>query len=116
MTEVPADILAKARAHSDRLANQSIHIPEWDETIYFDPISLRDRKQLRAEATRGKKTDFELMEVLAVIAKAKREDGTPAFAKDQDTIDALLNLNDPAPIGRLAKAILAITAEDDLGE
>lgn len=119
------DILTTARAHAAKMKNQHIEIPEWLDgegnpvKIYFDPLSMRQRQSLQAQATKGKGdsavTDNCLLVALTVAKHAKDEGGNAIFPPGLETIKALETEVDPVILARIAEAMVGVTGEDDLG-
>lgn len=108
-------ILETARAHFDKQRGQKIEIPEWDmvgdNAATYDPPSLRRRQQIQHLA--GKSEARQL--ALAVILCLKTNAGVAVFQNDAPTLAALENQVDPAILARIAKRILGLTDEADLG-
>lgn len=108
-------ILDAARAHFDKQRAQKIEVPEWDmvgdNAATFDPPSLRRRQQIQHLA--GKSEARQL--ALAVILCVKNKDGAMLFQNDAPTLAALENQVDPAVLARIAKRVLGLSEESDLG-
>lgn len=75
-----SSVMEKATQHfRSKLSGElkSIHVPEWESTIYFkETVTLKEQSKLIELATSGKTTEA-LVETL--ITKARNQDGTKMF-------------------------------------
>lgn len=75
-----SSVMEKATQHfRSKLGGElkSIHVPEWESTIYFkETVTLKEQSKLIELATSGKTTEA-LVETL--ITKARNQDGTKMF-------------------------------------
>lgn len=115
-------ILGHARAHFERLRGQRVEVPEWGDdagplVVHFDPLSLRARQRLDARAGKvaGGDVNRGRLVALVVILHARGADGALLFEDNAETLAAMENRVDPAVVARIAAAILATSAEGDLG-
>jgi len=73
------DKVLKARSENRR----SIDVPEWDETLYFSPLTTNDMisvaDRMQEEGKEASKNELERRVVL-LIQKAELKDGSKAFA------------------------------------
>jgi len=111
-----SDVLSKARAHFSNMQRAAISVPEWGEdgepaTFYAPALSMANRQTIE----RRSKGDGTARLALTVILFLQNEDGTRAFGDDAATRRAFDMEIDPDVIARVAKAILRISDEDDLG-
>mgnify|MGYP001595439781 CR=1 FL=1 len=65
---------AAISAHFAALRQQSFEVPEWGLTIYYDPLTPRQRDELDALDCGENE-----MILRAMVKHAKDEDGTPCF-------------------------------------
>ncbi len=68
--------IEKVTAHYDRLGTIKTYVPEWDETIYNQPITLHNRSRI-AKATGDSDTDFAIR---ALIELACDKDGNKLYS------------------------------------
>lgn len=107
-------ILDRAKAHFDSQGIKKIEVPEWaDEDgnptiLYSKPVSMSDRKSLRAAAD-GDEAEFL---VRLIILKCELEDGTKAF--DLSDKPMLMSKVDPNIISRIANKIAEAPTVDDM--
>ena len=89
-----SSVMEKATSHfRSKLSGElkSIHVPEWDSTIYFkETITLKEQSKLIELATTGKTTEA-LVETL--ITKARNQDGTRMFT----VADKIVFMNEVDP-------------------
>lgn len=110
-------LLSQARAHFERMSNQSITVPEWGDAagnpavIHFAPLTLRDRQKLRQRAGDSESK----LTLLTVMCHAKDPDGALLFADSIETIKSLETAVDPAVLARIAVRMLGASSADDLG-
>lgn len=78
------DILEKTTKTNKQLKN--VYIPDWDKTVYFSPLTMVERAEIRKGAMSpnpGKpgelSLDFETLEVLTVLHKTLDENGGRIF-------------------------------------
>jgi hypothetical protein len=65
---------------------KSIYIPEWEETIYFTPITVTQMEKIMTLAQGGTAATH----VWTLIEKAENQDGTKAFgAEDKPFLEQL---------------------------
>lgn len=97
------NVLAKATEHYQNRIKEmnSFHVPEWDVTIHYRPVTTLAQESQVIELARQNKT-VEAM-VVTIINKARHEDGTPMFGKHDKA--ALLNEVDPNVVLRIAERI-----------
>lgn len=96
-----SNVMDRIRAHFDAPGRRSFEVPEWDLTIYTDPLTVRERSQIFKAADQG---GLEY-QVETLILKAKDADGKPIFGP-HDRI-TLLSKADPAVVERAAGLIIA---------
>jgi hypothetical protein len=71
-----SDILAKLRAAHDTRDMRAVHVPEYEVTLHFPPLTLADREKI----ARGVNPRDEIaLSVSAMVHQARNADGTPAF-------------------------------------
>jgi len=91
-------------AHWEALKSQKIEIPEWNATIYFDPLTMKERDLLMSV-----KGDGEML-VDTIILKAKDGDGNKLFTKaDKPQLQLTAA---PSIISRIGNRILAADRVD----
>ena len=97
------NVLAKAAEHYQNRIKEmnSFHVPEWDVTIFYRPVTTLAQESQVIELARQNKT-VEAM-VVTIINKARHEDGTPMFGKHDKA--ALMNEVDPNVVLRIAERI-----------
>tara|TARA_R110000868_G_scaffold123968_2_gene327924 strand:- start:1383 stop:1742 length:360 start_codon:yes stop_codon:yes gene_type:complete len=97
-------VLEKATSHyklqiSGEMKN--FQIPEWDTTIYYRSVqSLRSEAEVVELTKQGKSVEAL---VVAILNKARHEDGTLMFSKHDKAV--FLNEVDPAVILKVASAL-----------
>jgi len=107
-------ILDRAKAHFDSQGVKKIEVPEWPDEkgnptiLYSSPVSMNDRKVLRAAAD-GDESEFLIR---LVILKCELEDGTKAF--DLSDKPALMKKVDPAIIQRIANKVAEAPNVDEM--
>ena len=110
-------ILATAKAHFYKMQNQEIEIPEWSEdqnkplVAYYSAPSLK----IRQEITKRSKGQESRQMALTLILCLEDEERNKMFADNAENLAALISDVDPAVIARVAKTILGLTDESDLG-
>lgn len=108
-------ILETARAHFDKMRDQTVDVPEWgltgDAAGRFDPPTLRVRQMIQHQAAKSEARQM----ALTVIHCLKDAEGGKIFKNDAPTLAAFESQMDPAVIARVAQRILGLTAEGDLG-
>jgi hypothetical protein len=107
---IPKSPLAEAiAAHWAAMQRQSIEVPEWGCTVWFDPLTLAERDKLRH--AQGNEA---LAETL--ILKAEDEAGTKLFTKADKP--QLMHGAAPATVARVAERMLVAdcVAPERLGE
>lgn len=107
-------ILDRAKAHFESQGVKKIEVPEWPDEkgnptiLYASPVSMNDRKSLRAVAD-GDEAEFL---VRLIILKCELEDGTKAF--DLSDKPMLMKMVDPNIIHRIANKIAEAPTVDDM--
>ena len=71
-------LIDKAVQHKQSIECEPIEVPEWETTIYYDPVSLEERKQI---ARRSGGDTYEAA-AYGLITKAKDKEGNPLFTLD----------------------------------
>ncbi len=104
-------VLDRATAHfRNKLSADmmSVHVPEWDTTIWFKPVNtLKEEGKLVELAQQGKTVEA-LVETL--IIKSRNEDGTKMFTMPEKMI--FMNEVDPQVIIRVVGEMNAKSNED----
>lgn len=106
-------IIDRARLHFRADERHRIEVPEWGEpgaplVLWCPPCTLADKRTLH---NRYKDGGLQDMYVHALIMKAQREDGTPAFTLEDKR--PLLTSVAPAVVERIAETILASATPED---
>lgn len=106
-------IIDRARLHFRVDERRAIEVPEWGEAgtplvLHAAPCTLADKRILH---NRYKDGGLQEMYVHALIMKAQKEDGTPAFTLEDKR--ALMTAVAPAVVERIAEAILASASVED---
>lgn len=101
-------IIEAARLHFRADERRAIEVPEWGCVLYAAPCTLADKRRLHNRYRDG---GLQEMYVHALIDKAQKQDGTPAFTLE-DKRD-LMNKVAPAVVERVAEAILASASPED---
>ena len=107
-------ILDRAKAHFESQGIKKIEVPEWPDEkgnptiLYASPVSMNDRKSLRAVAD-GDESEFL---VRLIILKCELEDGVKAF--DLSDKPMLMKQVDPNIIQRIASKIAEAPSIDDM--
>lgn len=89
-----ADAIA---AHWNAMKRQRVEVPEWNTTIYYDPLSVAECDKLAPLSANEQAVE-------ALILKATDEAGNPIFTKADKM--QLLNMASPTVVKRIATAIL----------
>jgi hypothetical protein len=95
-----SDLIEKAKCHfRERLSAGlgSVHVPEWDVTIHFRPLNLRERDRIHRFAAQD---SLEAL-VETLIVRALDGDGKPLFKSVHRT--ELMREVDPAVIARVCE-------------
>jgi len=95
-----SNILENMKGHFKELLSaglRSIHVPEWDFTIYFRPLNLRERDRIHKFAI---KDSLEAL-VETLIVRALDADGKPLFKSVHRT--ELMREVDPEIIARVCE-------------
>lgn len=91
----------KITQHFDSLNRRSIHIAEWDVTIYSTPVTIAERNRIY----KGNKGDNDFDTIINIlIVKAQDEAGKPLFTIADRP--ALLNKADSSVITRVASHLM----------
>lgn len=107
-------ILERATAHFDNQGMKTIEVPEWPDEkgnatiLYSTPVSMNDRKALRAAAD-GDEAEFM---VRLVILKCENEAGEKVFQLSDKPL--LMRKVDPNIIQRIAAKIAEAPSVDDM--
>lgn len=106
-------IIDRARLHFRPDERRRIEVPEWGEpgapeVLWAPPCTLADKRVLH---NRYKDGGLQEMYVHALIMKAQKEDGTPAFTLEDKR--ALMTSVAPAVVERIAEAILDSAGVED---
>ena len=106
-------IIDRARLHFRADERRRIEVMEWGEggvplVLYAAPCTLADKRILH---NRYKDGGLQEMYVHALVLKAQKEDGTPAF--DAGDKRALMTAVAPEVVERIAEAILASASGED---
>ncbi len=100
----------KVTAHYDSLGTIKTHVPEWDITIYSQPITLHNRSRI-AKATGDSDTDFAIR---ALIELACDKDGNKLYS-----LENLQALRTKADAQVLERVVVQMTKtpsiEDQMG-
>lgn len=95
----------KITQHFDSLNRRSIHIAEWDVTIYSTPVTIAERNRIY----KGNKGDNDFDTIINIlIVKAQDETGKPLFTIADRP--ALLNKADASVIAKVAAHIMGADA------
>ena len=106
-------IIECARLHFRADERRRIDVPEWGSAdaplvLWHAPVTLADKKLLH---NRYKDGGLQEMYVHALIHKAQRDDGSPAFGLDDKR--ALLTSVSPTVVERIAQQILNVAGLED---
>lgn len=63
-------------AHMRALKDQSFEVPEWETTVYYSPLTIRERDELESKDC----SNLELL-VHVIIKKARDADGAAMFTE-----------------------------------
>jgi len=102
-------VLDKAKAHFAQLRGemQSIHVPEWDETIYFKPMNLKEQGQILSLVDQRK---YEEAWAVKLITMARFENGNKMFTPSQKV--EIIRSVDPVVLSRICEQMEPIRIED----
>lgn len=95
------------KAHFQSLETLTIDVPEWDLTIYADPVTLKEKNRLFKMA----KNDDMAFFIHVLIMKAKDEAGNSHFTL-ADKHDLMVKA-DTDVITRVANQILRVENDED---
>lgn len=99
----------KVKAHwSDIAEIESIDVPEWEMTVYFTPLNIREAAKIDRIIRRDGEV-FASVDIL--IMKCQDEQGEPLFTKADKPV--LMRTADPKVVERICGAIGRV---DDPGE
>lgn len=101
-------IIEAARLHFRADERRAIEVPEWGVVLQYAPVTLADKRLLH---NRYKDGGLQEMYVHALILKAQKPDGSPAFTLD-DKRDLMTKV-DPAVVERIAATMLQAMAPED---
>jgi len=107
-------ILDRAKAHFEAQGVKKIEVPEWPDDkgnptiLYSQPVSMNDRKALRAAAD-GDENEFM---VRLVILKCETDAGEKVF--DLSDKPLLMKKVDPSIIQRIAAKIAEAPSVDEM--
>lgn len=96
------DLLAKITADFDKKKMRHVAVPEWDCTIYFNPLTLSERKRI---ATGHKPDDEAGLMVSLLIEKALDGEGKPLFQANANTRATLEGGADAAVVARVVTSM-----------
>ncbi len=100
-------IIDKVKAHNETVELASVYISEWDETLYYKPITVAELDKvgsvLRSKPIEG------MIDIL--IMKGLNKDGSRAFSVADKP--HFLNYTDVTPITKAADAIMNHTTVKD---
>lgn len=100
-------LIESAVQHFSNKAIRSIHIPEWDVTLYAKNMTLDDKAKMYARSN-GNGTDYL---IYAVIFGLQDKDGEPPFTLEDKV--ALKTKVDPEVVSRLANFVLQTEAKSE---
>jgi hypothetical protein len=103
------DILSRIKADYDSKKMRKVPVPEWGVDIYYNPLTLSERK--RIGAGHDKEDEAGLM-VSLLIEKALDEDGNPVFESNAPTRATLEGESDSAVTSRIVTAMGAQETQD----
>lgn len=104
------DILEKIKADYASKKMRKVEVPEWGATIYFNPLTLAERKQITAGHA---KDDDGGMTVSLLIKKALDKDGKPIFDGSAETRAALEGGTDAAVITRIVTQMGSVQTHEE---
>ena len=93
-------LIESAVAHFSSKTVRSIHVPEWDVTLYSKNLTLDDKSRMYARAD-GNSTDYIVYSIIFGLVDDK---GEPAFTLEDKS--ALRNKVDPEIVSRLSNFVL----------
>ncbi|QDF14259.1 tail assembly chaperone [Dinoroseobacter phage vB_DshS-R4C] len=112
------DVLSVLSEHHRRLAGSFVEIEEIPDPetgtplrVYYDPPTQAQMAKVQSRA-KGRESDLVFYTVLLL---AKDAEGKPMFEDNAQTQLTLREHVSGAILGKIGKAILGLTAEDDLG-
>jgi hypothetical protein len=97
----------KVTAHFDTFETAKVEVPEWEMTIYVEPMTLQQQSAL---LKKSKKTDDVGAAVEAILMLAKDDQGNPLFTLEDKPV--LMRKANPDVLGRVAAEILHAHDED----
>jgi hypothetical protein len=104
------DILMAIKNDFDSKKSRCVDVPEWGRTIYFNPLTLAERKRIGAGHAAS---DEAGLMVSLLIEKSLDEAGKKIFASDAPTRAALEGNADAAVISRVVMAMGAQETQDE---
>lgn len=104
------DILEKIKADYASKTMRKIEVPEWGVDIYFNPLTLAERKHI---STGHAPDDDGGITASMLIKKALDKDGKPIFKGDAVTRATLEGQTDAAVIARIVTKMGAAPTHQD---
>lgn len=104
------DILQKIKADYDGKKMRKVAVPEWDAEIYFNPLTLAERKRI---AKGHDPKDDAGLTVSLLIEKALDADGKRIFDGSAETRAALEGATDAAVIARVVTQMGAAQTHEE---
>jgi len=102
-----SEITDRIAAHFESLGTREITVPEWDATIYCQPVTIAERQRIYKDSKND--NDYETL-VKILIVKARDKEGAAIFTiADRQT---LLIKTDSAVLVRVASEIMRSDAPD----
>lgn len=102
-------ILDEIVAATEGAKLRSMHVPEWDRWVYWRPLTLHQREQIRK---RGGSSSGRTCAV-GLILGALDEAGEPLFTDDAKTLLTVETKLDGAVVARVANRIFGDEQETD---
>ena len=102
-----SDILEKAKEHFKAIDRKIIDVPEWNITVYSQPMTLADKRKLSRNASPDDPTLF----ANVLILKAEDKEGKKLYSLEDK--HALLHEVDADIVGRVAQQILSVIPVED---
>ena len=97
--------------HYRSLGRIKVEVPEWEVTLYADPINLEQKSRMYAwNTTPGEKRLVSFAKT--VIMLAQNEDGSKVFS-DSD-LDMLAHRSDPDVVSRVSNELSRVPEVEDL--
>lgn len=101
-------IVDNIKKHFDERSHDPIEVPEWNVTIYHNPITVEERRRVLARGKDGLSPDSGLIHVRSLIRLARDKDGNRLF--DDTDEKHLLHHADPDVCARVSNILMGWVA------